>query len=154
MDTASLVSARNALLLQLCCVFTEPTAEVWRQIALGWVLHRGPATVTGIFRTLGRLADRHWTVYEKFFYRAAWALDALSRALVVHVVAPMILESGAISPVVSQPPAAAGKMLLYLPRNVTLPSQAARRDRGKRVGLPCGAGKRLVAAAMTRRKGQ
>jgi len=38
MDTASWVSAWNALLLQLCCVFTEPTAEVWRQIALGWVL--------------------------------------------------------------------------------------------------------------------
>ena len=38
MDTASLVSAWNALLLPLCCVFTEPTAEVWRQIALGWVL--------------------------------------------------------------------------------------------------------------------
>jgi len=97
MDTASLVSAWNALLLQLCCVFTEPTAEVWRQIALGWVLHRGPATVTGLFRILGRLADRHWTVYQKFFYRAAWALDALNRALVVHVVAPMILESGAIN---------------------------------------------------------
>jgi hypothetical protein len=52
MDTASLVSAWNALLLHLCCVFTESTAEVWRQIALGWVLHRGPAPVTlciGIF---------------------------------------------------------------------------------------------------------
>ena len=103
MDTASLVSTWNALLLQLCCVFTEPTAEVWRQIALGWVLHRGPATVTGIFRTLGRLADRHWTVYHKFFYRAAWALDALSGALLVHVVVPMILESGAISPVSGKP---------------------------------------------------
>jgi len=103
MDTASLVSAWNALLLQLCCVFTEPTAEIWRQIALGWVLHRGPATVTGIFRTLGRLADRHWTVYHKFFYRAAWSLDALSTALLVHVVAPMILESGAISPTSGKP---------------------------------------------------
>ncbi|MCX5682611.1 MAG: transposase [Planctomycetota bacterium] len=74
-----------------------------RRVGLGWVLHRGPATVTGIFRTLGRLADRHWTVYEKFFYRAAWALDALSRALAVHVVAPMILESGAINPASGKP---------------------------------------------------
>lgn len=72
MDAVSLVSAWEALVLQLCCVFTEPTAHVWRQIATGWVLHRGPATVTGIFRTLGNLADRHWTVYEKFFYRAVW----------------------------------------------------------------------------------
>jgi len=103
MDTASLVSAWNALLLQLCCVFTQPTAQVWQQIALGWVLHRGPATVTGIFRTLGRLADRHWTVYQKFFYRAAWSLDALSTALLVHVVAPMILESGVIDPTSGKP---------------------------------------------------
>ena len=42
------------------------------------------------------LADRHWTVYHRFFYRAAWSLDALSTALLVHVVAPMILESGVI----------------------------------------------------------
>jgi hypothetical protein len=86
-------------------VFTEPTAEVWRQIALGWVLHRGPATVTGIVRTLGRLADRHWTVYQKFFYRAAWSLDALSRALLVDVVLPMILESGVVNPTSGKPAA-------------------------------------------------
>jgi len=103
MDTASLVSAWNALLLHLCPVFTEPTAEVWRQIALGWVLHRGPATVTGIVRTLGRLADRHWTVYHKFFYRAAWSLDALSTALLVHVITPMILDSGVTDPASGQP---------------------------------------------------
>ena len=88
------VSTWNALTLQLCCAFTEPTAQVWRQIALGWVLRRGPATVTGMFRTIGRLADHHWTVYHKFFYRARWSLDALSAALLRHVVLPMILESG------------------------------------------------------------
>ena len=103
MDTASLVSAWNALILQLGCVFTTPTAQVWQQIVLGWVLHRGPATVTGIFRTLGDLADRHWTVYQKFFYRAAWTLDALSTALVARVVLPMILESGVIDPASGQP---------------------------------------------------
>ena len=64
MDATSLVSAWNALVIQLARVFTEPTAHVWQQIALGWVLHRGPATVTGMYRTLGDLADRHWTVYE------------------------------------------------------------------------------------------
>jgi hypothetical protein len=94
MDTTFLVSTWNALVLQLCCVFTEPTAHVWRQIALGWVLRRGPATVTGMFRTIGQLADRHWTVYHKFFYRARWSLDALSAALLTRVILPMILESG------------------------------------------------------------
>ena len=59
MDVVSLVSAWDALVLQLAFVFSEATARTWEQIALGWVLHRGPATVTGMIRTLGRLADRH-----------------------------------------------------------------------------------------------
>ena len=91
METASFVSAWNVLVQHLCCVFTQPTALTWQQIVLGWVLHRGPATVTGIFRTLGQLADRHWTVYHKFFYRAAWALESLSAYLMARVVVPMIL---------------------------------------------------------------
>ena len=94
MDTTSLVSAWNALLQHLAFTFTDATARTWQQIALGWVLRRGPATVTGIFRTLGKMADRHWTVYQKFFHRAAWSLDTLSAYLMVHVIGPMIVESG------------------------------------------------------------
>jgi hypothetical protein len=94
MDTTSLVSAWNALVQHLAFSFTDATAHTWRQIALGWVLRRGSATVTGIYQTLGKLADRHWTVYQKFFYRAAWSLQTLSAYLMVHVIWPMILESG------------------------------------------------------------
>jgi len=103
MDATSLVSAWNALVIQLTCVFTEPTAHVWRQIALGWVLHRGPATVTGMYRTLGDLADRHWTVYEKFFYRAAWSLEALSLRLIGQVVYPLLAASGVSDPKTGRP---------------------------------------------------
>ena len=71
MDATLCISAWNSLVQQLVLTFTEPTMRTWQQIALGRVLHRGPATVTGIFRTLGKLADRHWTVYHKFFYQAA-----------------------------------------------------------------------------------
>jgi len=98
MDATGLVSAWNALVEQLALVFSDATARTWQQIALGWVLHRGPATVTGIFRTLGRLADRHWTVYQKFFYRAAWSLETLSCHLMMYVIGPMILESGLTDP--------------------------------------------------------
>lgn len=107
MDAASLVSAWNALVQQLAFTFTEPTARTWQQIALGWVLHRGPATVTGIFRTLGGLADRHWTVYHKFFYRAAWSLQTISAYLTARVIGPMILESGLLD-------AATGKTVVDL----------------------------------------
>jgi len=94
MDAVSLVSAWNVLVQQLAFTFTDATARTWQQIVLGWVLHRGAATITGIFRTLGKLADRHWTVYHKFFYRATWSLDTLSACLMARVIGPMILESG------------------------------------------------------------
>ena len=103
MDATSLVSAWDALVQQLAWTFTDATARTWQQIALGWVLHRGPATVTGIFRTLGKLADRHWTVYHKFFYRAAWSLETLSAYLMAHVIAPMILDSGVFDSATGQP---------------------------------------------------
>ncbi|MCC6681658.1 MAG: transposase [Phycisphaeraceae bacterium] len=38
MDVASLVSAWDAMILQLAVSFTSPTARTWRQITLGWVL--------------------------------------------------------------------------------------------------------------------
>ncbi|MCX6027232.1 MAG: transposase [Chloroflexi bacterium] len=101
MDVPVLASAWDALVLQLSWMFTEPTARTWQQIALGWVLHRGPATVTGIFRTLGRWADRHWTVYQipqARDYRATWSLDELSLRLLVHVIGPMIAQSGMVDP--------------------------------------------------------
>src|SRR4030067_2839085 len=96
MDAISLVSAWNSIILQLCYIFTEPTAQTFRQIMLGWVLRRGPATVTGMFRPLGTLADKHWTVYQKFFYRAAWLLKDLCAAVLIHVIHPLLIESGVL----------------------------------------------------------
>jgi len=103
MDATFCISAWNTLVQQLALTFTDPTARTWQQIVLGWVLHRGPATVTGIFRTLGKMADRHWTVYHKFFYRAAWSLDTLSVYLMANIIGPMILDSGQIDTVTGRP---------------------------------------------------
>jgi hypothetical protein len=103
MDATYLVSAWNNIVLQLSYIFTEPSARTWQQIVTGWVLRRGPMTVTGMLRTLGNLADRHWTVYQKFFYRAAWSLRDLSIALLVHVIYPMIIESGVLDQATGKP---------------------------------------------------
>lgn len=103
MDATSLVSAWNVLVQQLALAFTDATARTWQKIALGWVLRHGPATVTGIIRTLGDLADRHWTVYHKFFYRAAWSLENLSAYLMAHVIGPMILEAGQLDATTGKP---------------------------------------------------
>jgi len=103
MDTSSLVSAWNDLVLQLGCVFTEPTARTWQQIVWGWLFKRGRMTVTGMFRILGTLADRHWTVYQKFFYRSAWTLRELSLAALARVIYPLIVESGVFDVATQQP---------------------------------------------------
>lgn len=103
MDATSLVSAWEGLTLQLAFAFSSQTARTWQQIAVGWVLHRGAATVTGIFRALGSLADRHWTIYHKFFYRAAWSLEELSGWLMSRVLLPMIVESGALDSATGRP---------------------------------------------------
>ena len=43
---------------------------------------------------LGGQADRHWTCYHKFFYRAAWNLQELSAILLQRVIHPLALAAG------------------------------------------------------------
>ena len=33
---------------------------------------------------------KHRTVYERFFYRAVWSLEDVSRRLLIHMVAPVV----------------------------------------------------------------
>lgn len=91
---ATLVTAWTAICQLLASAFTEPTLVTFVHIATGWVLCRSKPTVTNLVGTIGRSllghAVRHWTVYERFFYRAVWSLDAVSRLLLTGVVAPLI----------------------------------------------------------------
>ena len=91
---AALVSGWEALCQLLAPAFTRPTFITFLHIVTGWVLCRSRPTVTNLICTIGSsLLDhvaRHWTVYEKFFYRAAWSLPELSRLLLVRVVVPLI----------------------------------------------------------------
>jgi len=103
MDAVTLVATWNVLVQSLAVTFTDATVRTWQQIVLGWVLHRGPATVTGMIGVLGDLADRHWTVYHRFFYRAAWSLQGLSQQLMIRIIQPLIMESGAIDSATGKP---------------------------------------------------
>jgi hypothetical protein len=90
MDYASIVSGFNLMLLEFSAAFTKPTAETFRQLALGWLLTPHPGPVTGMIRALGDAATKHWTVYEKFFYRAPWSLTDLSRLVLLRLIAPLL----------------------------------------------------------------
>ena len=90
MDATTLVSGFNALILQLSSAFTAPTVETFRQVLFGWVLSPHPGPVTGMIRALGCGAVKHWTVYEKFFYRASWSPGELTRLLLLRLLRPLL----------------------------------------------------------------
>jgi DDE superfamily endonuclease len=91
---ATLVTAWTALCQLVTPAFTQPTSVTFVHIATGWVLCRSKPTVTNLVGTIGQSllghVAKHWTVYERFFYRTVWSLDAVSRLLLTGVVAPLI----------------------------------------------------------------
>src|SRR3990172_462915 len=98
---AALVSGWEALCQLLSPAFTGPTFLTFLHIATGWVLCRSKPTVTNLIRTIGSSllshTAKHWTVYEKFFYRAGWSLQELSRLLLVRVIVPLLIDRCAVS---------------------------------------------------------
>ena len=91
---ATLVTGWDALCQQLSPAFTRPTFITFLHLATGWALCRSKPTVTNLVCTIGSSllnhAAKHWTVYEKFFYRAVWSLPELSRLLLTRVIVPLI----------------------------------------------------------------
>src|ERR1035441_3723652 len=91
---AALVSGWMALCQLLAPAFTQPTFITFLHIATGWLLCRSKPTVTNLVCTTGSSllghAARHWTVYEKFFYRAVWSLPQVSRLLLTRIIVPLI----------------------------------------------------------------
>lgn len=95
---ATVVSAWNALCQGLAPVFTTPTLLSFVHLVTGWVLCPGRAVVTHFICTIGASllgqACKHWTAYEKFFYRAAWEPDDATRLLLQKVAEPLLKEYG------------------------------------------------------------
>ena len=91
---AALVTAWKASCQELAGAFTGPTFSNFLLIATGWVLCQSRPTVTNLVRAIGENllghAVKHWTVYERFFYRAAWSLETLSRLLLTRIVVPLL----------------------------------------------------------------
>jgi hypothetical protein len=96
---AALVSAWKDVCQQLAPAFTAPTLVTFLHLAAGWVLCRSRPAVTSLVLTVGEKllghAARHRVTYERFFHRAAWSLDDVSRPLLVRVVMPLVDEWGA-----------------------------------------------------------
>jgi hypothetical protein len=95
---AAFVSTWTVLCQELAPVFTAPTLRTFVHLVTGWALCPGRAVVTHFICTIGAsLLDqvsKHWTAYEKFFYRAAWRPEDASRLVLQRVVEPLLNECG------------------------------------------------------------
>jgi hypothetical protein len=60
--------------VSLSVAFTEPTFKRVVPLIVGAVLARGRRTVTAVLRTVGTLAEGHWSDYHRVFSRASWSL--------------------------------------------------------------------------------
>ncbi len=60
---------------------TSPTFENLHVIASGWVLSSSKRTVTGIIQRAGAVGTKDHSVFHRFFSRARWSLDEVSRVL-------------------------------------------------------------------------
>lgn len=93
---ASVVSTWEQVCQPLSSAFTQPTFVTFLHIATGWVLCRCRPCVTNIVCTIGAKllghAAKHWTSYERFFYRAAWDLEQVCALLLGRIIAPLILH--------------------------------------------------------------
>lgn len=95
---ATLIAGWEALYQALRPAFTSPTFATFVHIATGWTLCRSRPTVTNLVRTIGdRLlghAAKHWSTYERFFYRARWSPHELGALLLSRVAAPLVRDHG------------------------------------------------------------
>jgi hypothetical protein len=90
---ASLITGWESLCQLLGSAFTRPTYITFLHIATGWALCRSRPTVTNLICTIGTSllghVAKHWTTYERFFYRAVWSIEEISRLLLTRVVVPL-----------------------------------------------------------------
>jgi hypothetical protein len=95
---AELVTAWKQLCQQLAPAFTARTYVTFLHVVTAWALCRSRPAVTCLVLTVGSKllghAAKHWTTYERFFYRSAWSLQDVCRLLLVRVVVPLVDEFG------------------------------------------------------------
>ncbi len=77
MDATLCMSAWNTLVQQLVLTFTEPTMRTWQQIALGWVLHRDPATQGTVIHWAHNWIVGAITLRLPHWKRIRWVLPAV-----------------------------------------------------------------------------
>jgi hypothetical protein len=61
--------------------FHAPSYRNFRCLVAGWIHCLGRRTVTAVVLAAGAMGQRHISVFHRFFARARWSLDAVSRVV-------------------------------------------------------------------------
>jgi len=77
----NLVSSFEALLAGFLPLLTAPSFENLKVIARGWVFCLERRTVTRVLQVGGGIYQKHHSAFHRFFSRAQWCIDELSRVL-------------------------------------------------------------------------
>ena len=76
-----IVSTFSELLMRFSSVMTAPTFENFVVLATGWILCIGKRALTRAIQAAGAVGLKHYSVYHRFFSRAQWSIDQVSRLL-------------------------------------------------------------------------
>ena len=67
----------SEILFSLTSVFTQPSAQIFLRLAIGWILCPGRHTITNIIQFADPNRIRAHDAYHRFFRGAAWSLQTL-----------------------------------------------------------------------------
>ena len=67
------------IVLSLLPAFTGPSAAIFRDLLVAWIVCPGRRTITGMIPFADPAGGRHFSVYHRFIRAGAWLLDRLFR---------------------------------------------------------------------------
>ncbi len=89
-----IVTVFESLSQMLCVAFNAPTANNFLTLSYGLVLCLGRPTVRNMLRASHRKVTKHESSYHRFFARARWSVDQLSKVLLLEVLIPLFAPTG------------------------------------------------------------
>jgi len=86
MNSTTLTSAWEAIILQFLSAFTQPTAQIFANLMTGWILCTARRTITGMLPFADPFVKRTHDAYHRFFSDAKWDMTELWHMLTLTLV--------------------------------------------------------------------
>lgn len=77
----AIIASFTLLFQEFQSCFTKPSFDLFKALAIGWLVTPGRKTITNIIRTMGETAKRSHDAYQNFFSENRWTTKAISEKL-------------------------------------------------------------------------